>query len=311
MAQKHLGWLFGLEGALTEPIQLPDLIVRRMTPGERDRIRARAVDFFARDSRIWENSTQRFPYVYEKHSADQLAIGGEDMVGVLFSLLSAGEVRTPIQWSELPQGGGAGASASEIVSHFFRLINSRYQPVDLTRVASSFSLGVAKLGAKMFDQAQDIFGAVVLDRLFLTKGHPISKDLVGSDDANVVARAADTAMLLEYLFHEGSTTEIGFRLGMSVAWVLGTTPADRESILSTLKETYAMRSRRVHGAKSTTKPIKAEAVSSVINADTLLRRTILTRVLNDFDDDTWRNFFISARLGRTTELFDDASWASE
>lgn len=311
MDETYFGWLFGLEGSVTEPIVLPNLVVRRMTGTERDRICAREVDFFVRDSRIWRNATERFPYLYTKSSSgDPLPIGGEDMVGVLISLLSPGEIRTPIQWTESADGNGAGSSNSEIVSLFFRLINGRYSPIQIETIAPALKTAATRLDKLLIAPASDVLGAVLLDRFIATKAHPIS---IGPRDSSphVIARATDTVMMLEYLYHEGSTTEVGFRLGMSVAWVLGATAAERREILSLLKKAYDLRSKRVHGVTTSNKPLTEEIIRAVASTDKLLRRTILARVLAGLNDEAWKNLFVDARIGDLHESFDQVQWVPE
>ncbi len=308
MIKTHSGWLFGLTGSLDE-IRLPSVVIRRMTEGERNQICARAIDFFVHDQVIWRNSTKRFPYLYSKQTVGETSpIGGEDFIGVLLSILAPGEVRTPIQWIDHEQGPSAMASDSGIVSLFFRSINGQFQEVNLDLVADSLSIALHRLQRELFLPAHETLGSVLLDRLLATKAHPISQEYPVVNQAQLIARAADIAMMLEYLFHEGSTSEVSFRLGMSVAWLLGSAPDERKRIIDALKITYELRSKRVHGVTVSSKLIREETLKGVTFADCLLRRSILARILAGHDEEDWKKLFISARVGGMADEFDRVHW---
>ncbi len=301
-------WLFGLEGGHDCHISLPGLTIRKMTEAERTHICNRSSDFWARDERIWRNTTERFPYLSVKEGPATMPIGGEEIVGVIISLLSLGEVRTPIQWTST----GGGSSSSDIAALFYRLINSFFQPVRIETLIETLPIAAEKFGTKIHSAAHEIFGQVLLDRFIAAKAHPLEAINPGSAnpifrDAFVIARAADVAMMLEYLYHEGAKSEVLFRLGLSIAWVLGNDPGERAKINSDIKKTYDLRSMRVHGVASQ-KSLKATDVKAVESADNLLRRSILAKIVGNFDDEQWRELFSGLRLGSVVDEFDRANW---
>jgi len=282
-----------------------------MSAEEADRIVRCSTDFFAHDVRMWAGALERYPFVYEKQWPDNtLPIGGEDGVAVLLSLLDPGAVRTPIQWSSDGQGGGGQASSSEVVALFFRSMNGKFQTVDIAAVAEPFGSAAEKLKSLVFGSASEALGSVLLDRFVATKVHPIKLDQPSSEE-HVVARAADVAMMLEYLFHEGNSSEIGSRLGMSVAWTLGEGPEQRERIIRTVKTVYDLRSRRAHGAVIGSWDVTAGMTESVILAARLLRRAIVARVLLAGDEAKWKRAFSSARLGALPDRFDQGAGCRE
>ncbi len=309
MTVRYCGWLFGLEGTPADSVRASGVSLRPMSAQEFERILGHAKDFFAHDQTIWINTLKRFPFVYEKEWSDTaLPIGGEDSVGILLSLLSPGEVRTPIQWSKDEQGNGGSSSSSDIVTLFFRVINSHFQTVPLKSVSEAFTVATGKLQSFLFASAYSVMGPVLLDRFVSTKTHPLTTDLADYSGPHIIARAADVAMMMEYLFHEGSTTETLFRLGMSLAWTLGSTPEERRQIIDTVKTTYTLRSKRVHGADVSTKDMKAETLTSILHADRLLRRAIVARLLSNADDPEWKHLFDLARTGALPNTFDQAHW---
>jgi hypothetical protein len=309
MAMIRLGWLFGLEGSLEQPLALAGLTIRRMTDTERQFICARAVDFFAQDTTIWNNTTARFPFLYATSvPPDSPLPGWEDMVAVLLSVLASGEVRTPIQWAERDGSMAGGSSCSEVLALFERLINSRYQTVRIEAVVEAFQIAIDRLGDRMRAPAAHTLGAVLLERFIESKHHPISLSLESHNVQNVIARATDTAVMLEYIFQEGGTTEVGFKLAMSVAWLLGNNADERGDILKVLGITYALRSKRIHGADISPKPLKRTEVDAVVTADKLLRRVLLSKVLANLDDKAWKQLFKSARLGELPQTFDKVTW---
>lgn len=308
MTVRYCGWLFGLEGSAADSLKVGGVIIRPASTQEVERILSHAKDFFAHDPKIWANTLKRFPFIYEKEWSDSsLPLGGEDSVGVLLSLLSAGEVRTPIQWSNDEKCNGVSSSSSDIVTLFFRVINSHFQTVAIKDVSEAFMVAAAKLQRLIFASAYNVLDSVLLDRFISTKTHPITTNFANYSEPHIIARAADVAMMMEYVFHENSTTETSFRLGMSLAWMLGSSPEERKQIINTVKATYDLRSRRVHGA-DLSKGVKAEMVTAIAHADRLLRRAIVVRVLANTDGPAWRVLFSSARIGALPNAFDQAHW---
>lgn len=179
--------------------------------------------------------------------------------------------------------------------------------MDIANVARPFGLAAKSLQSLLFASAYDVLGPVLLERFIATKAHPIRPGMPTSE-THIVARAADIAMMLEYLFNEGGTSEVGFRLGMSVAWLLGAAPAEREHIIETLKKVYGLRNKRVHGAEIRSKDVQAAMMDSVACADRLLRRAIVARLLAGSDDTAWKCVFSPARVGALPDGFDQACW---
>lgn len=179
--------------------------------------------------------------------------------------------------------------------------------MDIATVAEPFGLAAETLRCLLFASAHDVLGPVLLERFIATKAHPIRPGMPTSD-THIVARAADIAMMLEYLFNEDGTSEVGFRLGMSVAWLLGADPAEHEHIIETLKTVYGLRSKRVHGVEIKRKNVQAAMMDSVACADRLLRRAIVARLLVGSDDTAWKCVFSSARVGALPDGFDQVHW---
>jgi hypothetical protein len=308
VTHRYFGWLFGLEGDPGIVLRAPGLVVRAATPMEQERIVRCSTDFFAHDLRTWAHAVDRFPFVYEKEWPDNsLQLGGEDGVGLMFALLSRGEVRTPVQWSADERGGESQASSSTVVVHFFRLMNGEFGTLDVEEIASVFGLAAERLRRLIFGSPSDVLGTVLLDRFMATKAHPIVSDMLLAE-THLVARAADVAMLLEHLFYEGNKPEVVFRLGMSVAWVLGEDADERQAILKAVKSAYDLRSKRVHGARLGKKDVRSAHFESVGLADRLLRRAIVARLLSTGDDGAWVRVFTAARVGALPNGFDQADW---
>ncbi|MCH7688566.1 MAG: hypothetical protein IH899_18110 [Planctomycetes bacterium] len=75
------------------------------------------------------------------------------------------------------------------------------------------------------------------------------------------------------MLNEGSTSEIQFRLSMSLAWLLETDPARREELVKHIRDTYELRSKTVHGAKLSPKSIKRLSRRNFGGAVFLVRRS--------------------------------------
>jgi hypothetical protein len=183
-------------------------------------------------------------------------------------------------------------------------MNGRLHTVQISSIENSARHVLPKLQSFFAGQWNNIAGLdqVVIERLLIAKRHKI--DAAGF--AGLVNRATEICSALEYFFSEGSTSEIAFRLGMSLAWLLERTPADREKVIADVREAYNLRSRRVHGARITEKV--AEVVSEVRAVDLLLRRAIMARILGEYDDKAWVALFKAARMGSEVDGFDRAEW---
>ncbi len=123
---------------------------------------------------------------------------------------------------------------------------------------------------------------------------------------HVVSRAADICMALELLFNESSTSEISFRLQMSLGWLLGGDPIERQATAQAIKDAYEVRSKRVHGSEPET--LKPKQIHGVIASDLLLRRAILAKLISGLDEGAWKEMFVQARFGRLPPDFDRAGW---
>lgn len=301
---KVLGWLFGLESRGSETLVSKTLSVRPMAGKEAVRILLASQDFFAKDPVIWRNMTKRFPFVYEKTVPDDYPIGGDDSIAIMFSLLSPGEVRTPVQWC-VSKGSEGGSSSSDVIDFFFRLINGRFQPVEFSAIKEAATIAVQRLD-KFIESAPGTCGLdyVLLDRLYSAKRHVLDAD---GPKLNAAARAADLCMGLEYLLNEGSTSEIQFRLSMSLAWLLETDPARREELVKHIRDTYELRSKTVHGAKLSPKSIKRLSIEPVLAADRLFRRAILAKIISGLNDNAWIETVRKLRVGHIIEI-DHIQW---
>lgn len=289
--QTAVGWLFGLNSTPGIQFSSSHLTIREMSDAERNRISNSSQDFFAKDLQIWTNSIERFPLVFEKRVPDEFRFGSIDIVAALLSLLAPGEVRTPILWLTNERGGGATASASQAMELFYRFINGQFHTIDFHAIKQSATVMFEKLEAVLASDPYRYIDRVLLDRLFEAKRHPLAANAVSSD---IVARSADICTALESLYGEGSS-EIQFRLAISMACLLELDPRKREGVMKAVTETYGLRSKVVHGDEPP--PDAKKKIESVICTDRLLRRSILTRLLNKLDDKAWTTAFRQARLG--------------
>jgi hypothetical protein len=277
-----------------------------MTQDEAHRILACSQDFFAKDAAIWQNTIARFPLVYEKDVSDDYPIGGEESVGVLFNLLSPGEVRVPIQWM-IRKSSNAAASSSTVVEHFFRLINGRFQEISFASVRDAAAVALQRLNSQLTLPNMLGLDPVLLERAYATKRFPLQPD---SPKINAVSRAAEICMGLEYLMHEGALTEVLFRLSLTLGWMLEIEPAKREKTLKLVKETYELRSKTVHGVRLDAKTLSKISIAPVMATDLLFRRAILARLILNVDEDRWLETIRRTRLGFEIEL-DRADWVTE
>lgn len=301
--QTAVGWLFGLNSAPGIQFFSSHLTIREMSDAERNRILNSSQDFFAKDPQIWTNCIKRFPLVFEKQVPDEFIFGNIDIVAVLLSLLAPGEVRTPILWLTNERGGGATASTSQVIELFYRFINGQFHTIDFQVIKQSAMVMFEKLEAVLASDPYRYIDRVLLDRLFEAKRHPLAANAVSSD---IVARSADTCIALESLYSEGSS-EIQFRLAISMACLLERDPHQREGAMKAVTETYGLRSKVVHGGKPGQDTQKK--IESVIYTDRLLRRSILTRLLNRLDEKAWTTTFQEARLGISYKG-DTAEWVN-
>jgi hypothetical protein len=302
---RQFGWLFGLEADKEITINTNVLSVRRMAPDEAAYIRDQSAHFLVNPS-LWVNSINRFPYVYERRAVGKSLSIGDPRFAAVLSLLAEGEIQTPVSWAlaETSTFQMGASSSSEVIELMFRLMNGRLHTVPISSIENSACHVIPMLQSFFARQWNDIVGLdqVVIERVFIAKRHKID----GADLAGLVNRATEICSALEYLFSEGSTSEIAFRLGMSLAWLLERTPAKREKVIADMKEAYNLRSRRVHGVRITEKV--AEAVAEVRAVDLLLRRAIMARILSEFDDKAWLALFKATRIGTVVEGFDRVEW---
>lgn len=304
--QTIVGWLFGLKAPNSSRLSVGNVTLRQMSDAERNRILDSSQDFFAKDPRIWTNCTDSFPLVFEKRVSAECPIGGDDSVAVVLSLLAPGEVRTPVVWSTNEDGGATSASSSQVIDCLYRLINGRFQTVEFEAIRQSAQSAFERLQFFLGSSAYQLLDTVLLDRLFESKEHTLHE---GSPAPEVIARAADVCIGLESLYAEGAG-EVQFKLAISIAWLLESDPRKRDALMNAVKDTYALRSRSVHGGTAPAKPLSKEALRSVVCADQLLRRSILTMLLNKMDETQWKNTFKQARIGLHTQL-DTADWIQQ
>lgn len=300
------GWLFGLSAKQDARLSAGNVILRAMSESEKTRVMRASQDFFARDTRIWNNCIQRFPLIFQKTVPDDCPIGSIDTVGLVLSLLAPGEVRTPVVWSVNEAGGGAGASDSQIIDCFYRLINGRFQIVDFDDIREAAVLAFDRLSSQIGSSPYQYLDSVLIDRLLESKEHILSEK---EPSAHIIARAADVCIGLESLYREGAGETL-FKLSISLAWLLETDPLQRERLMIAVRETYSLRSKIVHGGKVNQKPLTATATQAVILADRLFRRSILTHLLNNLDETKWIDTYRQARLGVPVSL-DTAEWVTK
>ena len=77
------------------------------------------------------------------------------------------------------------------------------------------------------------------------------------------------------------STELSHKLAERLAWLLASTPEERLSIFRTLKASYGIRSRAVHGASLSRKKIEDDLVRAAHDCDELLRKLILRIASSD------------------------------
>lgn len=299
-----IGWLFGLTATPAVRIAVSNVTVREMSLDEKDRILCASNDFFAKDTRIWANCINTFPLVFEKKVPDECLIGAIDSVGLVFSLLAPGEVRTPVVWSISESGSVGMASDSQIIDCFYRWINGKFQSVEFDLIERAALSALEKLKHLVSSSPYQHLDEFLIDRLFESKEHVLKKDGPGSI---IIGRAADICIGLESLYAEGAG-EVQFKLALSVAWLLEPNPERREQIVDAVKDVYNLRSKVVHGGNVNHRPLKIDVVESVICVDRLFRRSILVQLLNKFDEHKWKDTFKKVRLGLPVQL-DIAEWA--
>lgn len=300
------GWLFGLSATLDARVTAGKVILRPMSESEKVRITRASQDFFARDTRIWNNCVQRFPLVFQKTVPDDCPLGSIDSIALVLSLLAPGEVRTPVVWSVNEAGGGAGASDSQVIDCFYRLIGGRFQTVDFDDIHDAAVLALNRLGALVASSPYRFLDPVLIDRLFESKEHMLSEK---EASAHIIGRAADVCIGLESLYGEGGG-EIQFRLAISMAWLLEKDPCKRQELMSAVKATYQLRSKIVHGGSPSQKPLKVGQAQAIALVDRLFRRSILTQLLNNLDEARWTDAYTKARLGLPVAL-DTAEWVTK
>ena len=228
-------------------------------------------------------------------------------VGWLFGLkskpgacLSCSNV-TIREMSDLEKRGGS--SSSHVIELFYRLINNQFDTVDFEAIQESARTMFEKLGSVIASPYQYL-DAALLNRILECKRHPLTADPVASD---IIARAADVCICLESLYSEGRA-EIQFKLAISIACLLEPNPLKREATMKAVTDTYDLRSATVHGQDAAHKHVMKSA-QSVSRTDRLLRRSVLTRLLNNLDETAWKAAFMQARLGIPTQL-DTAEWVA-
>jgi len=302
--QTVAGWLFGLNSAPGANFSCSNLTIREMTAEEKNQVLRSAQDFFAKDQRIWINCIKKFPLMFERQIRDELSFRGTDIVAVLLSLLSPGEIRTPFLWLVRKAGGGATASNSQVIEVFYRLINGKFHTVDFHAIKASAEVMFKRLEGMLSSDRSEHIDLVLEERLFEAKRHMLTTNAISEE---IVARAADTCIALESLYNEGSSSEIQFRLAISIACLLERDPFNREGAMKAIIDTYGLRSKVVHGSK----PAKdtQKKIESVVYTDRFLRRSILTRLLNRLDEKSWIATFQKARLGIPYEG-DTAEWVN-
>jgi hypothetical protein len=281
-----------------------------MTPDEQLRIIRSSQDFFAKDATVWKNISDRFCYIYEvNHGEAPIAIGAESSIAILLSILSYGEVHSPIQWTENNNGGGGACSSSTAVNLFFRHMNSKYITVDLATIKESLVNSIEIFEQEILnDTLRTDLDSILVERLYSAKSHAVSLDADHISEQQMISRAADLCIVLEYIMNEGSKSEVLFRLGLSVAWILGETPEERDSILNLVKNNYDLRSKKVHGVKVTEKQKRKFSLESLFQFDVLVRRVILSKLVSRLNDKEWVEKIVQARIGNVDENFNRVEW---
>lgn len=101
-----------------------------------------------------------------------------------------------------------------------------------------------------------------------------------------VDRALELGMAAEIaLMHDNSAanTEIGHKISSRAAWLLGSDPADRETIFANMKKLYEARSKAVHSGS-----LPAKSSIKLDDANELVRR-ILVALLERGEFPNWKN----------------------
>ncbi len=304
------GWLYGLESDEDITLTIGNITIRKMNSAEQARIVSASRDFFAKDPVIWKNISNRFCYIYEvEHGETKVSIGSP--IAVFLSILSYGEVHSPIQWNEVTGGGGSSSSSSTVADLFFRTINSRYISTKLDSITESTEKLLNIFHNDIItEKTALLFDTVFIERLYAAKSHAVDLTASHAQDEKIIARAADLCMCLEYLMNEGSTSEVLFRLGMSLAWLLGDTPGERKSIIEVVKHNYTLRNKKVHGAKISDKQRRKFSLNNLLEFDILLRRALLAKLIAGLDDSVWIEKIKDARVGGPDAAFDKVAWVN-
>ncbi len=301
MPNSNFGWLFALEGNPSETLTSDILVLRQMSTVEERKILNAAQDFFAHDIKFWQRMISRFPYVYEKVVPDSHPFGGDSTVAMVLSLLSPGEVRSPIQWLQQPM---AQSSSSEIIDYFFRLMNGRFQSVKFQEIRDTAIPAFEKLEASPWPTfyGDNFF---LIDRLYSSKRHVLDQN---GHSPEILARASDICIGLEHIFNEGQVSELQFRLAISLAWTLETEPLRREEVVTHIRNTYQLRSKILHGAKHSADDLKPAQRESVVATDRLFRRAMLARMISALDHDDWIQMVRGLRVGYERPDLDRIQW---
>lgn len=316
MKELKIGWLFGIGNSNTiDEINLALFRIRRLYDDEIEFIIQNSLVFFGESEKI-KNCLTRFPYVFEKEVTknNPESIGGLDSVALLLNILSSGEVQTPFQWIHHANGQGSSWS-TEIYILFYRLINSRFKEIPIEIIVDS----LAKIDHLLKDNlsVNNLIKNIdpwLKNRVLVSKNYPLNNNF-GNDFGipYFFTRAVEISSALEYLFQEKHNTEIGFKLSLNVACLLGDSMDKRKQIFDVVKSTYDLRSNNVHGSSIKPKKNKIQ-FKNVELADYYLRRSILIKAtnnrLNDEENKAWIEFFTKARLGADISGIDKFEWLS-
>ena len=300
------GWLFGLEADQPIFVSTKVLNIRQMRQDEAAYIHDQVAGFALSQSPLLVNSIKRFPYIYERRAVGPSPNTNDPRFAIILALLAEGEIQIPVHWTvaESPNFQMGASASSEIIELLFRFMNGRLHAVPISSIEHPARYLFPKLEPFFTGQLNEVVGLdqVIMERISIAKRSKIdAQDLVG-----IVNRATEICSALEYLFSESSTSEIVFRLAMSLGWLLERTPVARERVITDLNKAYVLRSKRVHGARIT--ETVREAVPHVRAVDLLLRRAVMVRLLGKYDDQTWVSLFKTARIGGITDDFDRAEW---
>ena len=228
---------------------------------------------------------------------------------MLLNLFGPGEILAPVSWHAVGSNSSQVASM-QVVECFYRVTNDRFAPLTFETIREPMIRAGQLLAApRALRSSPDVLDGVLFDRLMTTKQHPL--DPAGPravNTRNLPARAADTCVALEYLFHEGSTSEVQFRLSQTLAWLMESSPAGRQHLQERLGRVYKLRSAHLHGSHSINGAKLEHAVEDVLMVDQLLRRAILARLAIGGSDKEWESTFRNARVGQLPPAFDSISW---